>query len=102
MIFNAPHLMAAFGITITETDLLYWIGAMMFFGLGSLPSGLRNLAVARRFPPPWSIDELEACFVVIDSAGQSWRMSISRMSLASDRRSPELASGLPTFCLYLK
>jgi hypothetical protein len=24
----------------------------------------------RRFPPPWSIDELEACFVVMDSAGQ--------------------------------
>ena len=24
----------------------------------------------RRFPPPWSIDELEACFVVIDNAGQ--------------------------------
>ena len=26
--------------------------------------------IARRFPPPWSIDELEACFVVIDNAGQ--------------------------------
>jgi len=26
--------------------------------------------VERRFPPPWSIDELEACFVLIDSAGQ--------------------------------
>jgi hypothetical protein len=25
---------------------------------------------ARRFPPPWSVDELEACFVVKDSAGQ--------------------------------
>ena len=25
---------------------------------------------ARRFPPPWSIDALEACFVVTDSAGQ--------------------------------
>jgi hypothetical protein len=25
---------------------------------------------ARRFPPPWSIDELEACFVVKDRAGQ--------------------------------
>jgi len=25
---------------------------------------------SRRFPSPWSIDELEACFVVIDSAGQ--------------------------------
>jgi hypothetical protein len=24
----------------------------------------------RRFPPPWSVDELGACFVVIDSAGQ--------------------------------
>ena len=25
---------------------------------------------ARRFPPPWSVDELEACFVVRDSNGQ--------------------------------
>ena len=26
--------------------------------------------MVRRFPPPWAIDELEACFVVTDSAGQ--------------------------------
>jgi hypothetical protein len=25
---------------------------------------------ARRFPPPWSIEELEACFIVKDSADQ--------------------------------
>jgi len=25
----------------------------------------------RRFPPPWSIDELEACFVVRDHGGQA-------------------------------
>ena len=25
----------------------------------------------RRFPPPWSIEELEACFVVRDHDGQS-------------------------------
>jgi endo-1,4-beta-D-glucanase Y len=25
---------------------------------------------ARRFPPPWSVEELDACFVVIDSAEQ--------------------------------
>jgi len=25
----------------------------------------------RRFPPPWSIEELEACFVVRDPSGQS-------------------------------
>ena len=28
------------------------------------------MTTQRRFPPPWSIDELEACFVVIDRAGQ--------------------------------
>jgi hypothetical protein len=26
--------------------------------------------MTRRFPPPWSVDELEACFVVKDGAGQ--------------------------------
>jgi hypothetical protein len=25
---------------------------------------------ARRFPPPWSVDELDACFVVRDNTGQ--------------------------------
>jgi hypothetical protein len=25
---------------------------------------------ARRFPPPWSVEELEACLVVKDSSGQ--------------------------------
>jgi hypothetical protein len=24
----------------------------------------------RRFPPPWSVEELDACFVVQDGAGQ--------------------------------
>jgi hypothetical protein len=24
----------------------------------------------RRFPPPWTVEELDACFVVTDSAGQ--------------------------------
>jgi hypothetical protein len=28
------------------------------------------MADARRFPPPWSVDEPEACFVVKDGAGQ--------------------------------
>jgi hypothetical protein len=25
---------------------------------------------ARRFPPPWSVEELDACFVVRDHSGQ--------------------------------
>ena len=28
------------------------------------------MAQPRRFPPPWSVEELDACFVVIDSAEQ--------------------------------
>jgi hypothetical protein len=28
------------------------------------------MSSARRFPPPWSVEELDACFVVTDSAGQ--------------------------------
>ncbi len=24
----------------------------------------------RRFPPPWSVEDIEACFVVKDSSGQ--------------------------------
>jgi hypothetical protein len=27
-------------------------------------------AMTRCFPPPWSVEELEACFIVKDSAGQ--------------------------------
>jgi hypothetical protein len=25
---------------------------------------------ARHFPPPWSVEELDACFIVTDGAGQ--------------------------------
>jgi hypothetical protein len=28
------------------------------------------MKTARRFPPPWSVEELEACFVVRDHNGQ--------------------------------
>jgi hypothetical protein len=28
-------------------------------------------AMSRRFPPPWSVEEQEACFVVRDSNGQA-------------------------------
>jgi len=30
-----------------------------------------TLQNTRRFPPPWSIDESEACFIVKDNAGQN-------------------------------
>ena len=37
---------------------------------GILRHTTRRAMTARRFPPPWSIDELEACFVVRDHDGQ--------------------------------
>jgi len=30
----------------------------------------RKTMSPRRFPPPWSVEELDACFIVSDSAGQ--------------------------------
>jgi hypothetical protein len=33
----------------------------------------------RRFPPPWSVEEQDACLVVIDSAGQKhWLFLLQR------------------------
>jgi hypothetical protein len=29
------------------------------------------MAEARRFPPPWSVEEQDACFVVRDASGQA-------------------------------
>jgi len=40
---------------------------------------------ARRFPPPWSVEDIGAAFVVKDSAGQQLAF-ISRMSRGEDRR----------------
>lgn len=32
--------------------------------------GYRSVTSTRRFPPPWSVEELDACFVVKDGTGQ--------------------------------
>jgi hypothetical protein len=33
-------------------------------------NGAATASRFRRFPPPWSVEELDACFVVKDSRGQ--------------------------------
>ena len=43
-----------------------------FRALAFYPLRKTHNPLPRRFPPPWSIDELDACFVVIDSAGQKF------------------------------
>ena len=40
----------------------------------------------RRFPPPWTVEELDACFVVRNHSGQKLDMSISRTSRDGDRQ----------------
>jgi hypothetical protein len=44
------------------------LSATTAMSAGSLASA--EIFAARRFPPPWSVEQLEACFVVKDSAGQ--------------------------------
>jgi hypothetical protein len=44
---------------------------------------------ARRFPPPWSVEELEACFVVKDSANQ--KLAYIYFEDEPGRRSSEIA-----------
>jgi hypothetical protein len=43
--------------------------------------------VRRRFPPPWSVDELEACSVVKDGAGQKLAYVYYEDELPGDRTS---------------
>jgi hypothetical protein len=31
----------------------------------------------RRFPPPWMVEEQEACFVVRNHSGQTWITDLS-------------------------
>jgi hypothetical protein len=42
---------------------------------------------ARRFPPPWTVEDLDACFVVKDSGGQKLRLSLDGLlQVRIDRR----------------
>ena len=44
-------------------------------------SGISALADhQRRFPPPWSVEETDACFIVRDANGQALAYVYSRMS----------------------
>ena len=57
---NAPVCSVATGEPATVSDGRY-ATARAYENLPSSP---------RRFPPPWTVEELDACFVVIDSAEQ--------------------------------
>jgi hypothetical protein len=45
-------------------------GAWIEYSTVSTCARRRGDRIARRFPPLWSIEELEACFVVRDHSGQ--------------------------------
>ena len=56
-------------ISIGTLGLIATLGSAMALRALALPLD-HDRQRQRRFPALWSIDELEACFVVIDSAGQ--------------------------------
>src|SRR5215469_14958280 len=83
---------------------------VLFLRLGAVSAGsgqtVRCAAVTdRRFPPPWSVEELnDACFVVIDSAGQKLAYVYEKSGVAKRQRSGEVLSShlraphRPNFC----
>ena len=47
----------------------------------------KDAMTARRFPPPWDIEEANAaCFIVKTTTATRWPMSTSRRSRADVRR----------------
>ena len=51
------------------------------------------MPTVRRFPPPWSVDEQEACFIVRDANGQAlayvyYEQEPGRRAAASALRPP--------------
>jgi len=49
------------------SSAFYWSQRL---SLGTRAKGCGRPHSARRFPPPWSVEELDACFVVVDHSGQ--------------------------------
>jgi hypothetical protein len=47
----------------------------------------------RRFPPPWSVDEQEACFIVRDANRQALTLRLFRGEGAAHRRQHRQAAG---------
>ena len=47
----------------------------------------------RRFPPPWSVEETDACFIVRDANGQALATSTSRWNLEGERAAKLLSRG---------
>jgi hypothetical protein len=49
---------------------------------------LRRLMQRRRFPPPWSVEGLDACFVVRDGNGQQVTYTVMRVTGSRNKRFP--------------
>jgi hypothetical protein len=47
---------------------------------------VRPVPTERRFPPPWSVEETAACFVVKDGAGQKLAYGYFEMSRGDERQ----------------
>jgi hypothetical protein len=53
-------------------------------GKGSATFEVAGMTNLRRFPAPWSAEELDACFVVRDHSGQAAGQSATKLKLGDD------------------
>ena len=66
--FALCHLASSRRAKGRDTDMT----GVIFFPLRTPSDYHRSIATARRFPPPWTIEEHNnACFIVKDAAGQA-------------------------------
>ena len=61
--------------------------------LGMIDRQERLTLAERRFPPPRSVEETDACFIVRDANGQALATSTSRWNLESERAAKLLTRG---------
>jgi hypothetical protein len=54
-----------------RTEPLLWRRLPLALVFGTANIGTEPRAMPRRFPPPWSVDELEKSYVIRDSTGQA-------------------------------
>jgi hypothetical protein len=51
-------------------------------------AAITNNMPARRFPPPWTVEGLDACFVVRDGNGQQVAYTVMRVTGSRNKRFP--------------
>jgi hypothetical protein len=71
-----------------RADVLGWIGLILDRVGNGRPGRGSFLVSPRRFPPPWSVEETDACFIVRNADGQALAYTKSQRQTETHRPWP--------------